>query len=161
MPGVGSLDHYISRAVRSADTAFERLAFLGSLRDSYNGQYIHEGWAQIASAEEIHRAVGELHQSSFDCVLRLSVIELCKQLRFHFQSSRQPEREISLRWLEAEPFRVLIPQGYQPALRELFISNIQTALAVLQRVPDWRELTGPAALPHPQPDQLPLRRWIG
>jgi hypothetical protein len=160
MPRVGSIEQYIARAVRSAGTAFDRLVFLGSLRDSYNGQYLHEGWAQVASAGEVHRAVKELHRSSFDYVLGLSLIELCKQLRSHFHSIQQPERETSLLWLEAEPFRVLIPHGYSPALRELFVSNIQTALAILHRVPDWMELSGPVALPLPQPDQLPRRQWI-
>lgn len=160
MPGVGSLEQYLARAVRSVDTAFDRLVFLGSLRDSYSGRYMHEGWAQVASPDEIDRAVRELHQSSFDCVLHLSLIELCKQLRIHFHAIQQPEREASLQWLESEPFRVLIPQGYTAALRELFISNVQTALAVLLRVPDWTDLSGPMALPPPQPDRLPLRQWI-
>lgn len=160
MPGVGSLEQYIARAVRSVETAFDRLVFLGSLRDSYSGQYIHEGWVQVASPDDIHRALMALHQSSFDCVLHLSLIELCKQLRSHFHAIQQPERETSLQWLESEPFRVLIPQGCMPALRELFISNVHTALAVLHRVPDWTDLSGPMALPPPQPDRLSLRPWI-
>jgi hypothetical protein len=146
----------MARAVCSADTVFDQLIFLGSLRDAYTGRYLHEGWVRVASPEEIHRQLGRAHQSSFESVVKLSIVELSKQLRFHFQSIGRSERETSLLWLEAEPFRDLIPPGCSAVLRELFISQVKTALEVLSRVPDWADLRAPIALPHSQPDQSPL-----
>lgn len=160
MARVGSLERYIAQTLRSMGTDFERLVFLGSLRDAYTGRYLHEGWGRVASAEEIHQVLRGVHQLSFESILLLPLMDLSKQLRFHFQSLNQCERDASLLWLEAEPFRHLIPQGCSPVVRELFISLLRTALAVLLQTPDWSELAGPVALPHPLPDQSPLLHWV-
>lgn len=160
MARVGSLERYIARALGSVNTDFERLVFLGSLRDVYTGHYLHEGWVRVASPDEIHHVLQGVHQLSFDSVLRLSLMDLSKQLRFHFQSVSQPERDTSLLWLESEPFRDLVPQGCSPVARDLFVSQIKTALNVLWQAPDWSELVGPVALPHPLPDQSPLLQWV-
>src|SRR5712691_2372048 len=143
-----SLRHYIAQAVHSADTPFAALVFFGSVRDVYSGHYLHEGWGQMASAEEFHS------------VLRLSLIDLSKQLRMHFQSLNQPERETSVWWLEVEPFRDLIPQGCSVVLRELFVSRVKTALEVLCHAPGWSELAvARAASLQRQPDRSPLLQW--
>lgn len=152
-----SLKHYIAQAVHSADTPFAALVFFGSLRDAYSGHYLHEGWGQIASAEEIHSVLRETHQSSFNSVLRLSLIDLSKQLRMHFQSLNQTERETSVWWLEVEPFRDLIPQGCSVVSRELFVSKVKTALEVLCHASGWSELAVErAASPEQQLDRSPL-----
>jgi hypothetical protein len=160
MPQGGTLKRYIAQAVRSADTVFESLVFLGSLRDAYTGRYLHEGLSGTASAEEIHRTLREFHRSNFEAVLSLPLIDLSKQLRFHFRKVEEPERETSLLWLEAEPFRDLIPQACSPVLRDLFVSKVKTALEVLCRDPDWPELKESIASPHSQPGQLLLLPWI-
>ena len=156
-----SLKCYIAQAVHSADTPFAALVFFGSLRDAYSGHYLHEGWGQMASPEEIHSVLSETHQSLFNSVVRLSLIDLSKQLRMHFQSLNQPERETSVRWLEVEPFRDLIPIGCSAVVRELFVSEVKTALEVLCHAPEWSELAvAPAALPQRQLDRSPLLQWL-
>ena len=156
-----SLKRYIAQALHSADTPFAALVFFGSLRDAYSGHYLHEGWGQMASVEEIHSVLRETHQALFDSVLRLSLIDLSNQLRMHFQSLNQPERETCVRWLEVEPFRDLIPQGCSAVVRELFVSEVKTALEVLCHAPEWSELAvAPAALPQRQLDRSPLLQWL-
>lgn len=160
MDGMGSLHRYVTQAIESANTAFDRLVFIGSLRDAYTGRYLHEGWERISSEKEVHDVLRQLHLSTFESVLHLSVIGLSKELRFHFQSLNQPERDTSLIWLELEAFRDLIPQGCSPVLRELFLSQIRTALEVLCRAPDWSELEGPVASQRLRPDQSLPPHWI-
>ena len=156
-----SLKRYIAQAVHSADTPLAALVFFGSLRDAYSGHYLHEGWRQMASAEEIHSVLLETHQSLFDSVLRLSIIDLSNQLRMHFQALNRPERETSVWWLEVEPFRDLIPQGCSVVVRELFVSEVKTALEVLCHAPAWTELAvAPAGSPQPQLDRSPLLHWL-
>jgi len=159
MARIVSLERYIERALSSADTVFEQLIFLGSLRDAYTGRYLHEGWMRVASPEEVHQRLRQAHQVSFESVLRLSVVELGRQLRFHFESIGEPEGKTSLLWLEAEPFRDLIPPECSPVLRELFVSQVKTALEVLRRVPDWPDLRAPIVLQHSRPDRSLLPQW--
>ncbi len=145
MTGTEKLKSYIARAIESADTSFQRLTFVGSLRDAYSGRYVHEGWSGVTSAEEVHRELRQIHESLFATALNLSIIDLSKELRHHFQQLSQPELETSRLWLEVEPFRDLIPQGYSPAFRELFVSNVRTALEVLCLAPEWSELASSVA----------------
>src|SRR5689334_18306570 len=100
--GVGDLERYITRAVDAAETTFEGLAFIGSLRDACTGCYLHEGWAGVATAEEIHAMAADFHNSLFRLVLRLPVTELSKELRHHFEMLEQSEQRVSLLWLETE-----------------------------------------------------------
>lgn len=154
------LRHYIERAVQLAETPLASLMFLASLRNSDSGHYVHEGWGRLASAEEIHSVMRETHQAMFQAVLRLSLIDLSKQLRIHFQLLNQRERETSVWWLEIEPFRDLIPQGCSVVLRELFVSNVRTALEILCCAPDWSAVAVPTAWPLSQLDQSLLLRRI-
>lgn len=154
-----NLKRYITRALDSAEGIFARLVFVGSLRDTYTGHYCHEGWARLASAEEIHAALSDVHEVVFSSVLRLSLIDLSKELRLHFERLSQPEAETALLWLQTEPFRDLIPPRCSPAVRELFVSQVTTALEVLRRAPDWSELVGPIASPPQPPDQSLPPHW--
>ena len=106
MATIASLERYIGTGrvlsgycLRATDISYALCATLTLAK------YLHEGWMRIASPEKIHQELRRAHQVSFESVLQLSVIELGRQLRFHFQSIGQPEGKISLLWLEAEPFR--------------------------------------------------------
>ena len=156
----GSLQRHIARSLNSAGGHFARLVFVGSLRDAYTGHYLHEGWGQIAPAGEVHDTLRSVHQGIFFSVLNLPLLDLAKELRLHFRSLSQPEQETATFWLETEPFRDLIPQGCARSSRELFVSQVRTALEVLRRAPDWPELSGPIASPPPLPDQSLLLHWL-
>ena len=160
MEGSGRVKRYIARSLNAAGGHFARLVFVGSLRDAYTGRYLHEGWGQVASADEIHQTLRGVHQKVFVSVLSLALLDLARELRLHFRSPGQPEPETVALWLETEPFRDLIPQGYSASLRELFISQVTAALEVLLRAPDWPELAEPVALPPPLLDQSPLLQWL-
>lgn len=160
MKGMESLKRHIARSLNSAGGHFARLVFIGSLRDAYTGHYLHEGWCQVASVEEVHSTLRGVHQELFAAVLGLPLLGLAKELRLHFGSLGQQELETAKLWLETEPFRDLIPQGCANSIRELFVSQIRTALEVLRRAPSWEALSEPAALPLPLPDQSPLLQWL-
>ena len=159
MTGIERLKSYIARAIESAGTPFQRLAFIGSLRDAYTGRYVHEGWSGITSTKEVHEELRRIHESLFAAILNLSIIDLSKDLRHHFQQLGQPELETSRLWLEIEPFRDLIPKGHSPAFRELFVSNIRTALEVLCLAPEWSELASSIESQCSLLDQSLLPHW--
>lgn len=159
--GAADLERYIIRAIEAAETTFERLAFIGSLRNAYTGHYLHEGWTGIATVEEVHAMAAEFHSAIFRLVLRLPITELTKELRHHFELLQRCPQRTSALWLETEPFRDLIPRGCSCALREFFISNMRIALEVLYRVPDWPEIVGRSAATQPQLNRrLTSERWL-
>ncbi len=107
-------------------TCFSRLAFLASVRDSYTGRYLHEGWATRSSVEEVHEILWRSHKDVFNLVLKMP-----------------------LTWLETESYRDMIPEGVSPVSRAFFLSQIKTGLKVLLASPEWSLMEARSASLHP------------
>ena len=153
------ISRYLNRVFDSLPTPFAQLSFLTSLRDPYTGHYLHEGWASISSAADVHMALRETHQSVFASVLNLPLVELSKELRKHFSSLGEVERRTAALWLETEPYYEMIPEGSSSISRKFFISQVRFALELLVQAPSWECLGEPAALP-PLPPGPALRHHL-
>jgi len=147
----------LNRSLEALPAPFAQLVFLSSLRDPYTGRYLHEGWATVASASEVHVLIREKHLAIFREVMETSLSEMCNQLQGHFGSLEGETSEMATLWLEAEPFREMIPKGCWPLERKFLISQMRSALAALVRCPDlFRPLARGAWLDQP-PAQQPRR----
>jgi len=151
-----SLSRYLSQALSSLSGPLASLTFLSSMRDHYNGRYIHEGWASFGSPEQVHAMLRETHLAVFESVLGLSVIDLARDLRSHIRALGEKEARAVALWQELEPFCEMVPEGCAPPVRRLFISQMQLALEVLSLAPEWSQLQLPSAWPPPPPGPLHL-----
>lgn len=128
-------------------TRFSRLAFLASVRDSYTGRYLHEGWVMISSRDGIHEILQRTHKQVFDLVLKMSLLEMCAELRRYFESLTNTEGQTLNLWLELQTYRDMIPQGASEVSREFFLSQMKIALKTLLTVPDWSRIRAQSASP--------------
>jgi hypothetical protein len=154
------ISRYLQNLLDGFPSAFVQLVFLSSLRDPYTGRYLHEGWANVFSPEEVNRALRETHRSVFEAVVNLSLMDLSRQLRKHFDSLGQVEVRVANLWLETEPYYEMIPAGCSVLARRFFISQFRSALQVLIQAPGWTYLEEPAASPLLQPAPEPRPRWL-
>ncbi len=153
------LEKLLRRTMAALDTPFERLVFLASIRDSYSGRYLHEGWANAASAEEIHETARQMHQAAFDSLLQATLLELGDAVRHHFQGLNGEEQAMARAWLETEPFREMLPAGCTVMEREFFVSQMRLALALVAESPTSSALAMSDASPRQPPARpLPPRR---
>ena len=134
---------YLSNALDSLPNPFEKLVFLGSLRDSQTGRYLHAGWTSTSSPEALDLALRETHRNVFESVANQSLIVLSRQLRKHFQSMGEPEHSAANRWLATESYRQLIPQGCSVLSLKFFVSQVRFALEILTQAPTWKYLQEP------------------
>lgn len=156
------LSVFLDRALSSLSRPFEQLVFLSSLRDAYTGRYLHEGWATIASEEDIHRKAKRVHTATLKTVLETPLEELCAELRDHFRSLGDNETEMVILWLDVESFREMLPSDCDRLDRDLFISQMRAALKVLLRFPRLpASLAQAASRRLPPARQFPLRQGIG
>jgi len=155
MDSADRLSALLQRSLDALQAPFPQLVFLSSLRDPYTGRYLHEGWATIESAQEVHSRIRQTHLAVFQRVLQSSLAEMCLQLQSHFQTLEGETSTVAKLWLEAEPFREMMPIGCWPLERKFFIAQMTSALAALARCPDlWHPLARSAWLaqrPGPQP----------
>lgn len=155
-PQYQMLVRHITRALSSLPSLFARLVYLSSLRDSYTGTYLHEGWITIATPEEVNGTLRGLHLKTFNDLLGFGLDELCQELRDHFESLGASGRKVVELWLELEPYREMMPRGCSLLQRALFISQVKAALKVLACSPDLAVWAGQSASPSPRPAP-PLR----
>jgi hypothetical protein len=151
------VQNLLRRTMASLATPFEQLVFLASIRDAYSGRYLHEGWAQAASAEEVHHMAHLMHVAAFNGVLDLDLQTLTGDLRRHFCALSDPVQQVARLWLDTEPFREMLPAGCTVLERETFVSQVRIALGILVREPTSDVPPEPAASPLP-PLARPPRR---
>ena len=154
------MSRYLQNLLDGLPSVFVQLVFLSSLRDPYTGHYLHEGWANVFSPEEVNRAIRETHRSVFEAVVNLSLMDLSRELRKHFDSLGQVEVRVANLWLETEPYYEMIPEGCSVLARRFFISQFRSALQVLIQAPGWTYLEESDASPLPQPLPEPRPRWL-
>jgi hypothetical protein len=155
-----AVSRYLLHAMSVLPTPFSRLIFLTSMRDHYTGQYFHDGWASESSPEEVNTALTKMHRQVFELVASLPLLDLCKEIRGHFDSLGETELRTASFWIETEPYREMIPSGYPDLARKLFISQVKLALEVLVQAPSWNLLEEPVASPHPQLDPGYPPHWL-
>lgn len=139
------LARHIRRTLDSLPSQVAKLVYLASLRDSYTGRYLHDGWASLGSMQELDQSLRKSHSEVFDSVLALPVDGLCRQLHEHFTSLGGVVAETASRWRAMEPYREMLPDACSLIERELFLSQMRIALGILSVSPDLSVLAGPAA----------------
>lgn len=121
----------LDRAMASLEGPLERLVYLASIRDSYTGCYMHEGWTEVAGTQAVHELSCHMHRKVFDEVVRLPMAALLEQLQSHFTSLNSDHGEAATAWLQTQPFREMVPADCSSIEREFFASQMKMALAFL------------------------------
>jgi len=130
-------------------TSFSRLAFLASVRDSYTGRYLHEGWAMQSSAEQVHEILQRTHKDVFNLVLKMPLVTICGELKGYLECLANTQQRTMTLWLELESYRDMLPEGMSRVSRAFFLSQIKMALKVLLTIPEWSLIQAQPASLHP------------
>jgi hypothetical protein len=130
-------------------TCFSRLAYLASVRDSYTGRYLHEGWSTQSSVEEVHEILRQAHRDVFTLALKMPLKRFCEELKGYLESfERAQQRTITL-WLELETYRDMIPEGVSRVSRAFFLSQIKIALKAFLVSPERPLIQAQSSSLHP------------
>lgn len=143
------LEEHLDLTLNCLPTSFSQLAFLSSVRDPYNGRYLHEGWVSLASPDEVHEVLRRLHQEVFELALRLPLLALCGELKRYLESLSESREETARLWMELESYREMTPQGVSAVAREFFFSQMRAALAVVITAPEWSRIPVQISSQHP------------
>lgn len=111
---------------------FARLVYLASMRDYNTGEYHHEGLACMFTESVAGRAIASCHRDVFKRLVLCSLKELVEQLELYASSNCSTSSELVRIWERLQPYRVTVPLECSPLAARFFVSNIRTALAILQ-----------------------------
>jgi hypothetical protein len=124
-------------------TTFGRIVYLASLRDTNTGRYEHFGLAQIYSDEDADRAIRLSHAQVFAEWLNYPLSEQKADLEEYLLSLDGGRPHILRTWSRLAPYKNLLPIDASEAERQLFVSDLELILELLEsescpsaRIPD-------------------------
>ena len=121
----GSATSLWRKTLSQVPTRFGRLVLLASLRDPLSGRYIHRPLIELVGRELTDRTLATSHHQVFAEWLSASLVEQKADLDDYLRQSSGP----------AEPatYRDLPPATAHDVERQLFLTDLETLLALLRR----------------------------
>lgn len=111
---------------------FGRLVYLSSLRDPNTGVYEHHGLSLVVGKEQAGQTLETSHLDCFREWLGLGLRDQHADLISYFSEQDAELRQIIGTWSRLASYRNLIPAGALTLERQLFLSDLETLLAVLK-----------------------------
>jgi hypothetical protein len=112
------------------DGAYERLAYLSSLREPSSGKYVHKQLAAVYGSDSVDRVLASCHGELFERLLEMPLNSQEEDLRRHLSSLGGSFEENRSRCREAA--KTWIPPQAPDYLIELFCSNTNVLLELLR-----------------------------
>jgi hypothetical protein len=125
------IEEFVSQWLVAIPTTLGRLVHVAMLRDIYTGRYHHRILQDAYSEPAVHQSLLYCHEELFEKVLENNFEQQERDLRMCFAVMDAPPAEIARRWLDVELFRLYVPFGTPPYLRDLFRSNMRVILGLL------------------------------
>jgi hypothetical protein len=108
-------------------TVFGRLAYVAGLRDAVTGRYSHPALDNVASPEDMDRTLRHSHDQVFAQWLAFRLAEQKSDLDEFLNGLDGPRR--------LSDYRRLIPPGAREVERQLYLTDLETLLELLDLEP--------------------------
>jgi hypothetical protein len=128
------LDETWGRELAEIETAYGRLVYLASLRDSNTGRYEHYATGPDCR-NRVHAYFLKLHEAIFrewiNYTLKRKKADI--ELYIHGLDSVDPSELVDA-WLRLTPYKNLVPAAIRGPDREMHISDFEAILGLLRNV---------------------------
>lgn len=124
--------HLADRTLSKMRGDFARLVYLASTRNYNTGEYHHDGLACMFTESVAGRAIAICHREVFRRLVLCPLKELVEQLELYASSNCLGPSELVRIWERLQPYRATVPLECSPLTARFFVSNVKTALAILQ-----------------------------
>jgi hypothetical protein len=111
---------------------FARLVYLASMRNYNTGEYHHDGLACVFTESVAERAIAVCHRDTFRKVVLCPLKELVEQLELYASSNCSGSSKLVRIWERLQPYRAIVPLECSALTARFFVSNVRTALAILE-----------------------------
>lgn len=126
------VEDFSTRTLAAIPSEYGRLVYVAMLRDVGTGRYVHEGLAAVHPEGAVHEVLAESHQEIFARILETPLEMQLIDLRACLHSLGSEAAHQAARWRELEIYRALIPAGVPEPIRNLYCSNLEALLSVVQ-----------------------------
>jgi hypothetical protein len=122
---------FLRTTLHQIPTVFGRLVYLSSLRDRTSGAYEHEGLERLFGREDADRALRHSHRQVFAEWLGRNLEDQKNDLE-EFLSAALAAGQVVSNPALAAPYREVIPPAASEVEKMLYLSDLETLLALLQ-----------------------------
>jgi hypothetical protein len=128
------LDETWGRELAEIETAYGRLVYLASLRDSDSGRYEHYATAP-GSRKRVHASFLRLHEGIFRDWVNFNLERKMADIQLYIRGldSIDPAELVDA-WLRLTPYKNLVPAAIRGPEREQHISDFEAILGLLRNV---------------------------
>lgn len=86
--------------------------------------------------EEAHKRIGECHGRIFGGLITTPISQYVLQLEQYIRYTRTDRGTVLKTWQSLEAYRATVPVPAPPIYRDLFVLNVEIALAILNNAAD-------------------------
>lgn len=115
-------------------STFGQLVYLSSLRSPITGRYEHHGLALVFDEDEANRALRKSHVRAFAQWLSFNLEQQKEDLDLYLSSVRGDRKAVIETWLSVRTYRTFIPASAKPVEKRLYLSDIETLIALFKNV---------------------------
>jgi hypothetical protein len=126
------MEDFSTRTLAAIPSDFGRLIYLASLRDLGSGRYSHAGLEALYPPAEVQETLARAHCEICESILEAPLAGQEKDLTYCLRGFEADSNEVVSNWRELESYRALLPLGLPGYIRDLFCSNIETLLSILE-----------------------------
>ena len=112
------------------NSAYQRLAYLFSLRQADSGKYLHEGLAALYGAESVDQVVAHCHEEVFERLLEMPLNAQREDLRMYLGALPGPLEKNAA--VCQKSYIDWVPPSAPTYLKELYSSNLDVLLELLR-----------------------------
>jgi hypothetical protein len=135
----------VRSTVSAIPSILERLIFLASLREPDTGEYhdqvLEARFAGLLCAKaELDRALRHEHRAVFEDWLCLDIRHQTEEMERYASNRDIPPPTFLRTWIDEKSYERLVPSGAMPPQRQLFLSDMEAAVAALSTRTFWDEV---------------------
>ena len=112
-------------------SAFGKLVYLASLRNTNSGRYEHHGLALVFGEDEANRALKKSHSLVFREWLTFNLEQQKADLDLYLSGLSVDRRTVLVNWLDVAPYRTLVPSSIRGVERRLYFADLKALLELL------------------------------
>ena len=124
------IEDFSSRTLAAISTAFGRLYYLNSLKDSESGRYAHDGLTSLYPEGAVQDGLTQCHEELFAKILETPLREQELDLKKCLRAAGERCGELAESWGKNQDLRDLCPEGMPDYLHDLFCSNMKALLSI-------------------------------
>lgn len=126
------IEDFTERTLAAIPSEFGRLLYISTLRDLATGRYVHAGLEERYSEGAVHEVFAGSHREILTRILETPLEQQIVDLGRCLETMRGERRELAKQWRQLEFYRAMLPLGLPSYVRELFCSNLETLLSILE-----------------------------